>query len=188
MCVPSAGIAAGSTTGSLFQNVMNGLNVASGVMGTISEYKTNKANAAYQTQIALNNAKIAQNEALRQKQLGIEKSRLEKISGMQEVNKQKALYAASNLDMMSQTSQMAYQDTLNMAQINADVAKKEYDIAANSYFNQANSYLNQAQSYKNQYNQSLFANSMNALGKFSQVASDWYSNKEKEGGSKIGIF
>lgn len=149
------------------------------VSDTVSSYYTNKANSAYQVQSALNSAKIAQNEAMRQRQLGIEKSRLEKISALQEVSKLQARNSASNLDSMSQTNKLAYQDALNLANINADTVQKEYNTNANSYFNQANNYYNQASSYKEKYNQSLFSYSMNALNKASQVASVWYENRNE---------
>ena len=117
----------------------------------------------------------------------LEKSRLEKISTLQEVNKLKAKNASHGLDLMSSTNQMAYEDVWNLGDLNSDLIKKEYDYNANSYFNQANSYLNQANNYKKQYKQSVFDYSLNALGKIGQVASEWYENREK-GGLENGFF
>ena len=156
-----------------------GVEAVQNVSSTILNYKTNKDIYAYRTQIALNNAKVAQDEAMRQKQLGIEKSRLEKISGLQEVNKLKAQNSASGLDAMSQTNTLNYQDALNLSKINANSTKKEYDSQADSYFDQAHSYLNQAQTYQKQYNQSLFDYSLNALGKLGRVSNDWYGNRKE---------
>lgn len=165
MCVPSANLA-----GSILNTAISGAKA-------IGEVSNMKSNYAYQTQIALNNAKNAQNEALRQKQLGIEKSRLEKISGLQEVNKLKAINAANNLDMMSGTSQLSYQDIENSANISANSIKSAYDATSESYFARANSYLETAKNYKKDYNKSIFNYSLNALGKMNQVANEWYEEK-----------
>lgn len=160
------------------------INIVTGVGTEVLNFNSDKKNYEYRTRLALNNAKIAQNEALRQQQLGIEQSRLEKISGIQEANKQKAISAASNLDVDSLTSQLNYDDNIFMSDYKADVIKKEYDARANSYLNQSNSYLNQAQDLQKQYNDSVFQNALNALGKTTKVSLDWYRKKDfsKDGG------
>lgn len=150
--------------------------IATGVLGEVSNIKSNRDNYKYRTQVALNNAKIAQDEALRQQQLGIEKSRLEKIEGIQKANKLKAINSASGFDLNSQTNTLAYQDVTDLADYNAENIKKEYEVRADSYFNQANSYLNSAKQARKEYNQSLFDYSLNALGKIQNVAGSWYSN------------
>ena len=155
------------------------LNLATGITKEALNYNAERQNNEYKTRLALNNAQIAQNEALRQKQLGIEQSRLEKISGIQEANKQKAISAASNFDVASVTSQINYQDNISMSNYQADVIEEEYNTKAKSYFNQANSYLKQADSYQNQYNNSVFQNALNALGKTAKVSNEWISTKDK---------
>lgn len=176
MCTPHTYLP--TATSNMLLGVLKGVGVVSNVASTIEDVRNNKANSVYQTQVALNNAKIAQNEAMRQRQIGIEKSRLEKIAGLQELSQLQAKNSASNLDMMSKTNQLAYQDVFNLSNAKAGTIQKEYNTSANSYFNQAYSYYNQANSYKDKYNQSLFSYGANALGKYSQVAYDWYTNKE----------
>ena len=158
----------------------NTLNAISLITDTVSGFSSLKANNDYRTQVAINNAKTSQNEALRQKQLGIEKARLERIEGLNEVSKQKAINAASNMDLASTSNQLGYEDLNSKANLNANLVKKEYDTNANSYFKQANSYLNQASSYARDYNNSLLNLSMNALGQAKKVSDDWYDNIEKE--------
>lgn len=169
MCVPSAAVTGVSSAFQMFDS-------ATSAISAVSDFKTNRENYAYRTQIALNNAKEAQNEAMRQTQLGIEKSRLEKIQGLREVSKLQAQNSASGLDMASQTSSLAYQDAMDLSSQSANTIKKEYDTKAKSYFSQASSYFSEAQTYQNQYNKSLFDYSLNALGKMSTVASNWYNN------------
>lgn len=151
---------------------------ASNLANKVSSYKANKTNYEYQTQLALNNARMAQEMGLTQKQLGIEKSRLEKIESLQKISKIKAQNSASGLDSMSGTNKLVYDDVAYANEINAQAIKNSYDISAKSYFNQANNYLNQANNYKELYKKSLFNQSMNALGQFGKVASSWYENME----------
>lgn len=156
-------------------NIIGGvLDVAKVAIDTSSRYSNLKSNNEYRTQIAINNAKAAQNEALRQKQLGIEKSRIEKINSMQEIAKIKSKNSASNLDISSNTNNYNYQDVLNSSKLQADIIKKEYDVKANEYFKKANSYLNQANDYNRQYNNSLLGLGMGVLEDSALVAKSWY--------------
>ena len=123
---------------------------------------------------------MAQNEALRQKQLGIEESRKEQIKGINKVNALLARNSASGLDANSLTNQYGYSDILKESEINSGLIKKEYDLAASEYFNKASSYFNEANINNSSYNQSLFNNAVNALGKTTKVATDWYVNSREE--------
>lgn len=142
----------------------------------ISEQKQAKSNNEYRVQLALNNAQIAQNEAYRQKQLGIENSRKEKIEGIQQANKLKAQNSASGIDIASQSANVGYEDIINSSKINADLTKNQYELSSNKLFEQSNAYVSQARAYNNQYNNSLFSNALNALGKTSKVASSWFED------------
>ena len=139
-----------------------------------------KKNNEYRVQLALNNANLAKNEGLRQQQMGIDKSRLEKINAIQVANLQKAKSSASGFDINSATSDIAYQDVLDMSYNEANNLKNEYDTRAFDYFEQANNYLNQAHAYNKQYNESIFSNALNALGKTAKVSSQWFSIGEKK--------
>ncbi|MBQ7287561.1 MAG: hypothetical protein IJW73_07365 [Candidatus Gastranaerophilales bacterium] len=150
------------------------------LFNTTTDFITEKNNHDYRTQIALNNAKYAQNEAHRQMQLGIDKSRAQKIAGLTEANKLIAQQGASNLDNSSFNSDLAYQDVIENSNIASKITKNEYNASANSYFKQANAYLNQANSYQKQYNKNLFMSGFNSLGQLNQVANDWYELKSEE--------
>ena len=142
------------------------------LFNTTTDFITEKNNHDYRTQIARNTAKYAQNEAHRQMQLGIDKSRAQKIAGLTEANKLIAQQGASNLDNSSFNSDLAYQDVIENSNIASKITKNEYDASANSYFKQANAYLNQANSYQKQYNKNLFMSGFNSLGQLKQVAND----------------
>ena len=174
MCVPT--------------NLGNAFSAISSVVGTINEYNTIRKNNEYRTEVAINNAKIAQNEALRQKQLGIEKARIETMEGMKNASRLKAKNAASNLDFASFTSELGYNDILNNSFSSANSIEKQYDNTAQNYFNQANNYLSQANNYKNLFDNSITSYSMNALGKFGKVSSNWFeSNKKQQEGGFLNV-
>ena len=180
MCVPQAAIPAIQAIVGLTAEVGMGIATAR------REAKTNE----YRTQAALNNVKIAQNEALRQQQLGINAARQEKIDGIRERNMMIAKNAASGFNIDSGTNLYNYQDTIDKANLNADIVKNSYDIKADSYFNQANSYLSGAGQYQTEYKNSLFNTAHNTLGGMKKVADDWYKvkKKEAEAGIKSGGY
>ena len=171
MCVPTA-----VSAGKIFADVV------SQVVPDVINYSNTRDNYKYRTQIALNNANSAKDEALRQKQLGINQARLEKISGLKELNKQRAISSASGFDLNSQTNQYSYEDAINAANSNAVNVQSKYDLQADSYFNQANSYLSQAKEQQKAYNSSLFNSTINSLGGFGKVAKEWYKEDSNDGG------
>lgn len=177
MCVPTATI---STIG----NVL--LSSANEIAPTILNYSSQKNAHEYRTQVAINNAKSAQNEALRQRQLGINESRLERISGIKEANKLKVQNSASGFDINSDTNLYSYKDTLNQSESSANAIKNNYELSANSYFNQANSYLAQAKQNQRDYNNSLFSTALNGLGSVNKVAQNWY--KATNGEDNLNVF
>ena len=154
------------------------LNTTIGITNETLNFIDEKKNNEYRTRVALNNAKIAQSEALRQQQLGIEQSRLEKISGIQEANKLKARFASSNLDVNSLSNQLNYQDNLSFSDYKANLTERSYNATAQNYLNQSINYLNQAKNYQQDYNNSVFQNALNALGKTNKVAGEWYEGKQ----------
>ena len=148
--------------------------IASVLLNTSADIAIQKNNNDYRTQVALYNAKQAQNEAHRQMQLGIDKSRAEKIAGMQETNQLMAKQGASNFDISSFNSNLEQQDIQYSADLQSDIIKKSYTSSANNYFKQANSYLNLAKSYQAQYNKNLVTSGVKALGESKKVATDWF--------------
>ena len=89
------------------------INLTDIVSGTLnvakmtSSIQNDNQQLKYQTQIAINNAKQAQNEALRQKQIGIDEARLEKIKGMQKLNSQIAKNSANGFSDASSSNSIA---------------------------------------------------------------------------------
>lgn len=164
------------------------LGLVKNVGGNILSSKAEEKNYKYKTQIAINNAKSANAEALRQRQLGIEEARKEKIDGLQQASLQAAKGAAGGMDITSATNKQNYQDSIDAANNNAQSTKNQYDLKADSYFENANSYLSQIDGYKASYKNSIFNNKINSLSSIQSVADNWYQNKKEEDEKNGGIW
>lgn len=158
------------TTALALSDVISG---SMNVIKTVSGIKQQDAQYKYQTQIAINNAKQAQNEAFQQKQIGIDEARLEKIKGLRQVNEQIAKNSSSGFDVNSLTNQLNYGDILTTANNSSSLVKSKYFQNANSYLQSANSYLDKAKQIKKEYNDNLFEKGMTYLGQFGKVADSW---------------
>lgn len=163
MCVVSTGFSMATLVGSA-------LSAATTIVGNNIQRK----NDEYKTQIAVNQIKSQQNEAQRQRQLGIDKSREEKIQGLKTVSKLKAINASNGFDTSSQTNLYNYDDT-----------KNEYDYSANnileSYYSNAEKYDEQARNNISDLNFKNDTKKLNSIGSTLQVAEDWYKKGAKNG-------
>ena len=154
------------------------ISAATTTVGTIASAKQANQeikNSNYRTQVALNNAQNAKSEALRQKQLGIEEARKEKIEGIKKVNAIKAKSASSGFDTDSYTNSLNYTDTLNEAYSNAETIEKNYNQKAGNYMEQANAYLGQAGYIQD--NRPKTTNTgfiLKALGESKLASNNWY--------------
>jgi len=174
------------TPGASLKGVGTALGLVQDIGGNMLSAKAEAKNYKYKTQIAINNAKSANAEALRQKQLGIEEARKEKIEGIKQANLQTAKNAAGGMDITSTTSKQNYRDSIDTANNNALETKNQYNLKADSYFDNARSYLNEIDGYKTSYKNSMFNNSINSLNSVHSVADNWYEDKKQENKEKGG--
>jgi len=165
MCVPGA-----------VQAVQLVTNAATGIGKTILDYNQQTKNNEYRTQVAINNITAAQNEAKRQSQIGIEKSREEKIEGLKRANSLLAKNAASNTNVFSGSNFLNYQDEQNLSFNNAQNILDSYNQKSASYYQRARNYYNNYQQSQKQYKSSMMKSALNSLGNYTKVASNWYSN------------
>ena len=155
--------------------------VASEAFKTTANYINLKNNNDYRVQVAISNAKNAQALAKNEQQIGIQKSRMEKISKLKEANALQANQAASNMQIDSYNSNLAYQDILNEGEINSNNILNEYDLNARNYYKQANNYLGQISAYNSQFKNSLIPLGFNGLGQMGKVASEWFEEIQTGG-------
>ena len=165
MCVPHAiGVA------------QMAINAAASISKTVIEYNQQEKNNEYRKQVAINNIKNANAEAQRQVQLGIDKSREEKIEGLKKASYLMTQNAASNFDVSSGSNFMNYQDIQNTSFSSAQDILDSYNYKADTYFNKANSYLNNYLYSQKAYKNSVLKSAITSLGNYSKVALSWYSN------------
>lgn len=169
-------VAASATT------ILSVLTAAVGTGASIITSSMQQKTEEYKTQIALNQAKSAQNEAQRQRQLGIEQAREERIEGLKNISRMQAQNAASGFDVYSTTNMYNYEDMDIEYQNNAQNILE-------SYYAKAQGYDEQAQSYVDSLNLSIMNNNLRetrnlytSLGNTKKAAQKWYENNFSSGG------
>lgn len=162
-------------------SILSGIASIAGIINKVNDVNQTVQEQDYRAQVAINNAKTAENEALRQRQLGIDESRREKILGFQEANKMAAKNAASGFNVSSETMTYGYNDVLSSAYSNAESIKEAYELNAQSYDDQAKSYYESASLAKENAKNYLLNSALVGLGQASLAASDWYNKRQEEG-------
>lgn len=151
------------------------------VTSSIQQANAQKAQYAYDAQIAKNNARIAQQNADQKRQEGIEEERLTRIKALQNVGSQKAAIAANNIDVSSGNAVDALDDTYVMGDLDALTKRYNYETAALGYEQQANNYVNQANldsfAKKTAGNTlGIIGTTIGGLADTTSVASKWYNS------------
>lgn len=164
-----------------------------GVVSGVSAYQQGKSQQAmydYQSQVATNNAKIANNNAALERQEGIEESRLQRMKTIQAVGNQQAAMAANGLDITQGTPLDVIEDTSAMGELDALQVQYNSERKALAYEAQANNFTNQANldsiAGQNAYSAGLMngaAAGLNGLGDAARsVSRVWYK------GGKNGVL
>ena len=153
-----------STTFSGLANITQGIN-------EVADYN-------YKAQIALNNAKYAQNEAHNEMQKGIEEARKEKISGLQEASKTNSKNAAGGFDIQSGSNKFNYLDDILISEYNADSTQKEHRQKANSYLSQAQNYYSEARQNKSSTTKFLLSQTSSYLGGLKQELPEYMKGND----------
>jgi len=149
--------------------------VARTVVPAVKTYQEQKDNLKYRTNLALNNMKEAKNNALAQKQAGIEEARKQKISGLRLANEMFNQNASYGFEADSGNNLYNYDDTIENYYNTAFDTQHTYDVRADNYFESANEYLKSAKSYQQQSKKVGWKVTKNALGNTTSVASKWFS-------------
>ena len=166
MCVPQA-----MTAVQVIANV--GATVAR-VASEVNQQAQQKKEYEYRSQIALNNIKTAHDDAREQIQLGIDKSREQKIEGMKKASMLLAKNASGGFDALSDSNYQNYTDTIDSYNEDAQKIMDDYNQSADSYFQKANSYLNDYNYQAYAYNKSAKKSALNSLGNYTKVALSWF--------------
>lgn len=189
----SAGIAqalavAGNVAAAL--SVVSGL--AGGAVGTVSSIQQGKATQAqydYQAKVAKNNARIAEENARRIRQQGIEEERLQRMKTQKNVASQQTAMASNGIDLTQGTAVDVIGDTSAMGELDALQTRYNYEAKAQGYDVEAGNFSNQANldvlAGKNAYSAGIMggiSEGLAGIGKTADVATRWLPT----GGSSVG--
>lgn len=166
MCVPQAMTA--------IRIIANVGSAVARVASDVHQQSQQSKEYEYRSQIALNNIKTAQDDAREQTQLGIDKSREQKIEGIKKASVLLAKNASNGSDAFSDSNFKNYSDTLDSYYDDAQKIMENYNLSADSYFQKANSYLNDYNMQNYNYKKSVKKNALNSLGSYSSVALSWF--------------
>lgn len=155
-----------------------------------SSYQEGKAQEQYYTYQAKQdekNAKIAENNALRERQAGIEDARQQRIKTLQAIGSQQTAMAKNGIDVTSGSAVDLIEDTRAMGELDALNILTNSERTAQNYLQQADnftsqSYLNQLAG-KNAYKTGIYnsigsgisgiGSSMQGLGNLNKVNNKW---------------
>lgn len=169
-------VAASSTA--VFTLVSAALGAGASIVTSSMQKKTEE----YKTQIALNQVKSAQNEAQRQRQLGIEEARQERIEGLKNISRLQAQNASNGFDTYSQTNMYNYEDVDNEHESNAQNILDSYYARAQGYDEQAQRYMDNLNVSNMNKDLQETNNFFTSLGNTKKAAQKWYDNNFGSGG------
>lgn len=156
--------------------------IVGSLVGGASSYQTNQANAKasdYQAAIYKQNAEIANQNAVTERQSGIDESRRIKLKTLSNIASQKTAMAASGLDLNEGTALDLIDTTKYVGELDALTTIKNYDSRARAFESDAQNYLSQsglssmsAGNYRNSSWMSGLGTTLTGLG---QVKGSWYN-------------
>lgn len=174
------------------------IGVAGSLMGGINSYQSAQASASaaeYQSDIYRQNASIAQNNAITERQAGIDEARRIKLQTLSNISSQNVAMAAngidigegSALDLTDSTKFYGEMDALTTYS-NANSRASAFEAESQNYLAQAGMSSSVASNYKKSALLSGLGTTMTGLG---QVGSSWYNYTKTstslptKGGTKI---
>ena len=168
--------------------------LVTGILGTglsvYSAYNEGKTQQQYynaQAQIDAANARIADNNARREEQAGLEDARMQRIKTIQLIGQQQTAMAANGIDVTNGTALDVIDDTRSMGELDALNILSQSERSAQNFRQQAsnfntNSYFNSAAA-KNAFNNGIWNAAGNAvsglgstalgLGKLNKINNKW---------------
>ena len=141
MCILSATL--GTTLG-IISAVTGVIGTVTGIVGGIQSGKAAQAEAEYQANINGQNAQIAQDNAKKERQQGLEDARRQRMKTIQAIGEQKVNIAANGAEIGSGTAIDTIEDTATLGELDALNIQYNAEQRALNYEQQANNFNNQA--------------------------------------------
>lgn len=153
--------------------------------GAMSSAEAASANAAYQSQVAANNAKIAKQNANWTMQAGEQQSTTEGMKTRSEVGAIKSAQAANGIDVNSGSAVDVRSSSSELGELNALTLKSNASRQAYGYETQSSDYTAQSQLDASQSSQALDAGMFSAAGSLLGGASSFAGNYAKDYGAGL---
>ena len=151
------------------------------VPATIQQGKATQAQYDYQAKVAQNNARIAEENARRTRQQGIEEERLQRMKTQRNVASQMSSMASNGIDVTQGTAVDVLADTSAMGELDALQTRYNYEAKAQGYDVEAGNFENQSNldllSGRNAYSAGVMGGISEGLAgivKTADVATRWF--------------
>ena len=191
MCIATSITAAGLLTAAKIIAVVGA--VTSAAVSTVSAVQQSKAAEAqykYQAEVNKQNAEIAQENANKERQQGIEEARLQRLKAQQNVANQTSAMAANGIDVTQGTAVNLLGDTAMWGEMDALNTLSNSESRARAMEAEAGNFKNQARldslAGNNAYRAGqigAISSGLNGISNTFSVADKWYdfSGKSKSG-------
>lgn len=157
------------------------LSTGLGVISSIQQGKAQKAQYDYQAAVERQNAKIANQNAARERQQGIEESRLQRLKAQQNVASQTSAMAANGIDVTQGTPVDVLGDTAMWGEMDALNILANSESRAQAFEQQASNFRNQSRldslAGQNAYKAgqiNAISSGLNGISSTMNVADKWY--------------
>lgn len=171
--------------------VMSLIGTGVSVYSSVQEGKAQQEYYNYQAQQDEKNAKIAEQNALKERQGGIEDARMQRIKTLQTIGKQQTAMASNGIDITSGSALDMIEDTRAMGELDALNILANSERTAQNYLQQSDNFTSQAYlnslASKNAYKTGIYnsigagisgiGSSVQGLGNFKKVNDKWTYKK-----------
>jgi len=154
----------------------------------IQQGKAQEAQYKYQAKVAQENADIAQENASRERQQGIEESRLQRLKAAQNVANQSSAMASNGIDITQGTAVNLLDDTAMWGEMDALNTLANSESRARAYEQEANNFKNQSRldyfASQNAYKAgqvNALSSGLNGISSTLSVADKWYGFSGNDG-------
>jgi len=169
------------------------IGTAGALMSGINSYQSSQASASaaeYQSDIYRQNASIAQNNAVTERQSGIDEARKIKLQTLSNISSQQVAMAANGVDIGEGSALELTDSTKYYGEMDALTTYSNANSRASAYEAESSNYLAQAgmsSSVANNYrNSSLLSGMGSTLSGLGMVGSSWYNYTKTSSGIPKG--
>ena len=120
------------------------VSTAISVTSSVQQGKATQAEYDYQAKVAQNNARIAEENARRTRQQGIEEERMQRMKTQRKVASQMSSMASNGIDVTQGTAVDVLADTSAMGELDALSTRYNYEAKAQGYDVEAGNFKNQS--------------------------------------------